>query len=144
MGSALRLESGRWLPTRALSCEKGRGCQCLVFAWRFGRWGGKGGEGTYTILEVGIPLDTRLSYALPVRWEGLIVRVVPVVKDLVDDLGDVLRPVGARPCPVVVEVVGLALGDGDARVGEEYPCESEHSRRYIPQAGEQEDRPDDD
>lgn len=67
---------------------------------------------TYTILETGILIDACPPHSIPIRRESVIVGIVPVVEDLVDDLGDGLCAVGLRPCAVVVELVRFSLGNG--------------------------------
>lgn len=65
----------------------------------------------YVVLPARVGVDASLTNIVPVGRESIVVRVAPVVEDLVDDLGDQLR---SRLFFVVEEFCDLRLGYGDA------------------------------
>ena len=97
-------------------------------SWAVGKGGDK--RETYPVLEIGVGVGAGFADLVPVGREGFVARVVPVVKDLVDDLGDVL--LSGVVVVVLVEVEGFALGYGDAGVVEEYFLEDEDSTDRVP------------
>lgn len=95
-------------------------------------WDGMGWDEreTYPVLEIWIRIGAGFADLVPVGGEGFVSRVVPVVKDLVDDFGDVLM--SGLVVVVLVEVGGFALGYGDAGVLEEDFLEGEDSADRVP------------
>lgn len=91
--------------------------------------GGEEGEGGFVcpeaIFPIGIDIYTSMPLLFPITRQRFVGRVVPVVKDLVDDLGDLRRLSRFLEGAVEVGIGDFALGDGDAGVLEEDVDEGE-------------------
>lgn len=83
------------------------------------------GEKTYAIFPIGIKFCTSMPLLVPITRQRFVRRVLPVVKDLVDDLGDLRRLSRFLEGAVEVGIGDFALGDGDAGVLEEDVDEGE-------------------
>lgn len=90
--------------------------------------------------EIGVQIDAVLANRGPIVRQHIVPWFLPVVEDLVDNLGNVLCPVSAG----FVVVRGLLLGDGEAGMVQEDGREEQKARSNVPENGHQRDRPEDD
>ncbi len=98
------------------------------------------GDLSYLELPPGVSIDACLPRRLPVRRQGRVSRILPILKDLMQDLGHDGCPQVGRAG--VVRVGDLALGDSDASVRSkkaEEVSEGENSREDVHGDNRQED-----
>jgi hypothetical protein len=89
---------------------------------------------THLVLVSRVRIDARLPELVPVLWQVLVARILPIVEHLVDDLGNVLRTRIRSARVVRCRRLVLRQSDARPRVGEE-----DLGKRVRPPANEADD-----